>query len=229
MVGFAGATPDPMWPNNAKVCLSIVVNYEEGGENCLLHGDSGSEGLLSEMIGCTPYPDQRHTNMESLYEYGSRAGFWRLHRVLTEREMPVTVYAVGMALERNPQACAAMMNAGWEVRQRDGGAGAKDAWSEATARTNILTDLLLALLVPLLLVASLLAPLFASLIAGVLSRVPLDRLPERRPRHGKIPCEEDCRDPRAHGRTQASWNLSGQGERKRPPPTSFFLANCPNS
>ncbi|GMI40196.1 hypothetical protein TrCOL_g2110 [Triparma columacea] len=115
VVGSAGNPPDPLWPHSAKVCLSIVINYEEGGENCLLHGDSGSEGLLSEIIGCPPYPGQRHTNMESLYEYGSRAGFWRLHRIMTERDMPVTVFAVGMALERNAQACAAMMNAGWEV------------------------------------------------------------------------------------------------------------------
>lgn len=95
--------------------VSFVVNYEEGGEGCILHGDPASEHLLSEIVGAAPLPGQRHVNMETLYEYGSRAGFWRLHRLFTERKMPVTVYAVGMALERNPAAGRAMVDAGWEV------------------------------------------------------------------------------------------------------------------
>ncbi|GMH77587.1 hypothetical protein TL16_g07463 [Triparma laevis f. inornata] len=115
VVGYGRNPPDPAWPGGAKLCLSIVLNYEEGGENCLLHGDSQSEGLLSEIIGCPPYPNQRHTNMESLYEYGSRVGFWRIHRILTQRDMQTTVFAVGMALERNLEACEAMVEAGWEV------------------------------------------------------------------------------------------------------------------
>lgn len=81
----------------------------QGGEHCLLHGDDKSEWLLSEIVGASPIPEQRHMNMESLYEYGSRAGFWRLHRLLTKYKVPTTVYAVGMALERNPEAAKAMV------------------------------------------------------------------------------------------------------------------------
>ncbi len=114
-VGYGSSPPNPEWPNNAKVAISFVVNYEEGGENCILWGDKQSEGLLSEIVGCPPYPDQRHTNMESLYEYGSRAGFWRLHRLFSSRTMPVTCFGVGMAMERNPAAVAAMARSGWEV------------------------------------------------------------------------------------------------------------------
>jgi allantoinase len=97
------------------VALNFVLNYEEGGESCILHGDKQSEHLLSEIIGASPYVEQRHANMESLYDYGSRAGFWRLHRLLTRTEVTCTVYAVGMALERNPDVCRAMVEAGWEV------------------------------------------------------------------------------------------------------------------
>lgn len=106
---------DPKWPNSAKIAVQFVINYEEGGENCVLHGDPQSEWLLSEIVGQAPYKGQRNMNMETLYEYGSRAGFWRLHRLFTERNMPCTVYAVAMALERNPQAVAAMQAAGWEI------------------------------------------------------------------------------------------------------------------
>ena len=91
------------------------MNYEEGGENCILHGDAASEAFLSEVVGADPWPGQRHLNMESIYEYGSRAGFWRLWRQFTERDMPVTVYGVAMALQRNPEAVAAMKEAGWEI------------------------------------------------------------------------------------------------------------------
>jgi len=115
LVGYASQPPDPKWPKNAKVALNFVLNYEEGGENCLLHGDSESEKLLSEIVGAGAIPDQRHANMESLYDYGARAGFWRVHRLLTSRQIPCTVFAVGMALERNPDACEAMKDAGWEI------------------------------------------------------------------------------------------------------------------
>ena len=95
--------------------MQFVINYEEGGENNILHGDAASEAFLSEIVGAQPWPGQRHMNMESIYEYGSRAGFWRLHRMFTERAMPVTVFGVATALARNPEAVAAMKEAGWEI------------------------------------------------------------------------------------------------------------------
>lgn len=95
--------------------MNLVLNYEEGGENCLLHGDNESEKLLSEIVGASAIIGQRHANMESLYDYGSRAGFWRLHDLLLRKNVPCTVFAVGMALERNPAAANAMRMAGWEV------------------------------------------------------------------------------------------------------------------
>ena len=115
MVGYGRRPPDPRWPDGARLAVQFVVNYEEGGENNVLHGDEASEAFLSEIVGATPLRGVRHMNMESIYEYGSRAGFWRLHRLFTSRDMPVTVYGVAMALERNPEAAAAMMDAGWEV------------------------------------------------------------------------------------------------------------------
>ena len=115
MSGYGQRPPDAQWPNAARTAVQFVVNYEEGGENCVLHGDAASEAFLSEIVGAQPIPGQRHMNMESLYEYGSRAGFWRLHRLFTERTMPVTVFAVAMALERNPEVVAAMKAAGWEI------------------------------------------------------------------------------------------------------------------
>lgn len=107
LVGY-GPSPSVTWPKGAKVALSFVINYEEGGESCILHGDGGSEWLLSDLPEATPLRGQRNLNMESLYEYGSRAGFWRLHRLFTKRKVPVTVFAVGMALERNPAVCHAL-------------------------------------------------------------------------------------------------------------------------
>jgi putative urate catabolism protein len=92
-----------------------VINYEEGGETCILHGDQASETFLSEIVGAVPLMGLRHMNMESCYEYGSRAGFWRLHRLFTQRQIPVTVYGVAMALARNPEAVAAMKDANWEI------------------------------------------------------------------------------------------------------------------
>ena len=115
MIGYAAAPPNPNWPRDARVAVQFVINYEEGGENNILHGDDASEAFLSEIVGAQPYRDARHFNMESIYEYGSRAGFWRLHRLFTERGIPVTVFAVAMALQRNPHAVAAMLTAGWEI------------------------------------------------------------------------------------------------------------------
>jgi putative urate catabolism protein len=115
LIGYGSIPPDPKWPGRARLAVQFVINYEEGAENCILHGDMASEGFLSEIIGAQPYPGMRHMNMESIYEYGSRAGFWRLHRLFTARRIPVTVYGVAMALERNPAAVEAMLNAGWEI------------------------------------------------------------------------------------------------------------------
>ena len=115
MVGYGRNPPDPQWPNGARVAIQFVVNYEEGGENNILHGDAASEAFLSEIVGAQPWPGQRHWNMESIYEYGARAGFWRLHRLLTEKAVPVTVYGVATALRRSPAQVAAMQAAGWEI------------------------------------------------------------------------------------------------------------------
>ncbi len=114
MVGYGRRPPHPGWPNDARLALQIVVNYEEGSENCVLHGDTASETFLSEIVGAAPFP-MRHLSMESLYEYGSRAGFWRLYRILTARRIPVTVFGVAMALQRNPEAVAAMQEAEFEI------------------------------------------------------------------------------------------------------------------
>ncbi len=115
LIGYGCNPPHPGWPGQARVAVQFVINYEEGGENCILHGDMASEAFLSESVGAQPLLGVRNMNMESMYEYGSRAGFWRLHRLFTARGMPVTVYGVAMALERNPVAVEAMLNAGWEV------------------------------------------------------------------------------------------------------------------
>src|SRR6478609_6232581 len=113
--GYGRSTPDPRWPGDARICVQFVVNYEEGGENNVLHGDAASEAFLSEIVGAAAWPGQRHWNMESIYEYGARAGFWRLHRLFTSRNVPVTVYGVATALMRSPEQTAAMMEAGWEM------------------------------------------------------------------------------------------------------------------
>ena len=115
MHGHGEHPPDPHWPGDARIAVQIVVNYEEGGENCLLHGDPASEAFLSEIVGAAPWPGQRHWNMESLYEYGARAGFWRLHRLFTGLGIPVTVYGVASALARAPAQVKAMQAAGWEI------------------------------------------------------------------------------------------------------------------
>ncbi|MDX1506994.1 MAG: allantoinase PuuE [Woeseiaceae bacterium] len=115
LLGYGAHPPDPAWPGGARVAVQFVINYEEGAENCVLHGDRASEAFLSEIVGAAAYEGARHMNMESIYEYGARAGFWRLHRMFTERDLPVTVFGVAMALERNPAIVAAMQAAGWEI------------------------------------------------------------------------------------------------------------------
>ncbi|MEL6885781.1 MAG: allantoinase PuuE [Pseudomonadota bacterium] len=113
--GHGPDRPDAKWPNGARIAVSFVLNYEEGGENCLLHGDAASEAFLSEIVGAAPWPGQRHWNMESIYDYGARAGFWRLHRLFTETRVPVTVYGVATALARSPAQVEAMQAADWEI------------------------------------------------------------------------------------------------------------------
>jgi OHCU decarboxylase len=115
MVGYGQSPPHAAWPNGARIAVQFVVNYEEGGENCILHGDDASEAFLSEIVGASPWPGQRHWNMESIYEYGARAGFWRLHRLFTERSLSATVYGVATALARSPDQVTAMQEAGWEI------------------------------------------------------------------------------------------------------------------
>ena len=115
LVGYGARPPHPHWPGEARIAVQFVLNYEEGGERSILHGDRESEAFLSEMVGAQPIADARAMAMESLYEYGSRAGFWRLHRLFTELDVPVTVFGVATAMERNPDAVAAMMAAGWEI------------------------------------------------------------------------------------------------------------------
>lgn len=113
--GHGPTPPNPRWPGGAKLAISLVLNYEEGGENNLLHGDAQSEAFLSDIAGAAPWPGMRHWNMESLYDYGARAGFWRLHRLFTDRALPVTIYGVATALARNPEQVAAMKSAGWDI------------------------------------------------------------------------------------------------------------------
>ena len=115
MRGYGANPPDANWPGGAKIAVQFVVNYEEGGENNVLHGDAASEAFLSEIVGAAPWEGQRHWNMESIYDYGARAGFWRLHRLFTELSIPATVYGVATALARSPEQVAAMQDAGWEI------------------------------------------------------------------------------------------------------------------
>ncbi|MDG6094771.1 allantoinase PuuE [Acetobacter sp. AN02] len=115
MIGYGASPPDPKWPGGARLAVQFVINYEEGAENSVLNGDAGSEAFLSDMVGARSVPGARAIAMESLYEYGSRAGFWRLHRLFTTRRLPVTVFGVALALARNPQATEAMLAAGWEI------------------------------------------------------------------------------------------------------------------
>jgi OHCU decarboxylase len=113
--GHGPEAPDAQWPDGAKIAISLVLNYEEGGENNILHGDAQSEAFLSDIAGAAPWTGQRHWNMESIYDYGARAGFWRLHRLFTAKQIPVTIFGVTTALARNPEQVAAMKAAGWEI------------------------------------------------------------------------------------------------------------------
>lgn len=114
LIGYGSNLPKVEWPNKARIAVQIVLNYEEGAENCVLNGDKNSEVFLSEIIGAQPIKG-RHMNMESLYEYGSRAGFWRLHNLFQEKKIPITIFGVGMALEKNPEICKAIIEADYEV------------------------------------------------------------------------------------------------------------------
>jgi len=114
LTGYGANPPEAQWPNGARIAVQFVINYEEGAENNVLNGDAGSEAFLSDMVGAPSHP-ARAMAMESLYEYGSRAGFWRLHRLFTQRQAPVTVFGVAKALEANPDAVKAMLAADWEI------------------------------------------------------------------------------------------------------------------
>ena len=115
LCGYGERPPRADWPGGARTAVQFVINYEEGAENCVLHGDEASESFLSEIVGAAPIVGQRHMNMESLYEYGARAGFWRLHRLFAGQDVPVTVFGVAMALQRNPDVVAAMQASNWEI------------------------------------------------------------------------------------------------------------------
>jgi putative urate catabolism protein len=115
LAGYGRDPPDPRWPGGARIAVQFVLNYEEGGERNILHGDATSEAFLSDVLGAKPWPGARHMNVESMYEYGSRAGFWRLWRLFTQAQVPVTVFGVATALARSPDAVTAMREAHWEI------------------------------------------------------------------------------------------------------------------
>src|SRR5918993_598469 len=115
LVGYGRAPPDPQWPGGARLALQFVLNYEEGAENCVLHGDAASEAFLSEIVAAQPLEGVRHISMEQIYEYGSRVGVWRLLKLFERKKVPLTVYAVAMAAERHPGAIRAMVDAGHEI------------------------------------------------------------------------------------------------------------------
>lgn len=115
LIGYGKDLPDAQWPNEARVAVSFVLNYEEGGERCTLHGDDESEAFLSEIIGAQPFPNARHISMESIYEYGSRAGVWRILKLFEQFNYPLTAFVVGMAAERHPEVIKEMVNAGHEI------------------------------------------------------------------------------------------------------------------
>ena len=114
MIGYGSKNIKVQWPNNSRIAVQFVLNYEEGAENCVLNGDKTSEIFLSEIIGAKPIKG-RHLNMESIYEYGSRRGFWRIHELFQEKKIPLTIFGVGMALERNQDVCDAIKKAKYEV------------------------------------------------------------------------------------------------------------------
>ena len=137
LIGYADCPPDPRWPGGARLALNFVLNYEEGGERCILHGDDTSETRLSDLFLQAPVRGGRDYNVESAYEYGARIGFWRLLRLFQERGVPFTVYAVGMALERNPRAAAAMARAGCDIASHGWRWIDYQAVDEATEREHI--------------------------------------------------------------------------------------------
>jgi len=114
MVGYGSKGIKVKWPNNSRIAVQFVLNYEEGAENCVLNGDKTSEVFLSEIIGAQPIKG-RHMNMESIYEYGSKRGFWRIHELFQEKKVPLTIFGVGMALEKNNDVCKAIKNANYEI------------------------------------------------------------------------------------------------------------------
>ena len=114
LIGYGAHTPHANWPNKARIAVQVVLNYEEGGENCVLHGDAAAETFLSEIVSA-PHVEDRHISMESIYEYGSRAGVWRLLKLFKKYDIPVTIFAVAMALERHPDVAKAFVEAGHEI------------------------------------------------------------------------------------------------------------------
>lgn len=137
MVGYGEHPPKVRWPDKARIAVQFVLNYEEGGENCILHGDAASEAFLSEIVGAEPWEGERHLNMESMYEYGSRAGVWRLARIFAERNLHFTVFAVGMAMERHSKAILALRDAGHEIASHGYRWIDYNAVDEATERKHI--------------------------------------------------------------------------------------------
>ena len=115
LIGYGSNPPDPHWPDGARIAVSLVLNYEEGGEACVLHGDAHSESVLTDLGAVEALAGARNLNVESNFEYGSRVGFWEIMRLLKDAGAPATVYAVGMALQRNPQAAAEIASSGFEV------------------------------------------------------------------------------------------------------------------
>jgi putative urate catabolism protein len=115
LIGYGADPPHPRWPGDARIAVQFVLNYEEGAERAILHGDEASESFLSEMVGTAPIVGMRHMSMESLYEYGSRAGFWRIKRLFDAYQLPLTVFGVAQAMARNPAAVEAMLDSGWEI------------------------------------------------------------------------------------------------------------------
>ena len=135
LIGYGERVPHARWPGDARIAVQFVVNYEEGGENSVLHGDPASETFLSEIVGAQAFA-QRHMSMESLYEYGSRAGVWRVLRCLRQRRVPVTIFGVGMALERNPVVVEAVLRTATRSRVTAGG-GSRISRSMNTSSAKI--------------------------------------------------------------------------------------------
>src|SRR6185369_8949384 len=115
LVGYGRNPPRADWPGGARIAVQFVLNYEEGGENSILHGDKASEAFLSEIVGAQPLEGRRHISMESIYEYGSRVGVWRILKLFDATKIPLTVFAVGMAVERHPQLIKHMSTLGHEI------------------------------------------------------------------------------------------------------------------